>query len=240
MLDICQCPNVELAKRDKSHPCHEVVSVQKGLAEFQLPEPWTGNLAGSRLLVFASNPSIDETEAYPTKDWPENWILDFFKNRFDEEYGWTQDGLHVLQKDRINYAKRPVPFWAEVRKQAARIYGFEAEPGVDYTLTEVVHCKSRSRIGVRAAADKCGKRWLGQILRASTAKVLLVLGDEAGEMLGELLDLDETHISHRYLDFAGADLWVLFVPAPGSSKRRKIDEILDADELIKLRGWINS
>ena len=96
MLDICQCPNVELAKRDKSHPCHEVVSVQKGLAEFQLPEPWTGNLAGSRLLVFASNPSIDETEAYPTKDWPENWILDFFKNRFDEEYGGFGAGIHNI------------------------------------------------------------------------------------------------------------------------------------------------
>ena len=240
LLDICKCPNVTFAMQDKNHPCHSVVSVQNNSNKFQVPEPWTGNLGHSKLLIIASNPSIDESEAYPTDEWEDAWIIDFFNNRFDEDYGWTQKGLHVLQKDRINFAKRVVRYWAEVRKQSDRIYGHETKPGIDYTLTEIVHCKSRSRIGVRDAASKCAEQWLERIIRSSPAKVLLVLGEDAGEMLGEFLGLDESYISHRYLDYAGAHRWILFVPAPGSSKPRKIDGILSEDELLELREWINS
>ena len=240
LLEICNCPNVALAMRDSSHKCHKVVSVQSESTEFQLPEPWTGDLVNSRLLIIASNPSIDESEAYPTSNWEDHWIIDFFKNRFDEDYGWTQDGLHVLQKDRENFAKRVVRYWAEVRKQAERIYGRDTVAGVDYTLTEVVHCKSRGREGVKSASKTCSEKWLERIISLSSAKVLLVLGAEAGEMIGEFLDLDESYISHRYLDYAGAYRWILFVPAPGSSKPRKIDEILSEDELLELRDWINS
>jgi|TARA_B100001540_G_C15622853_1_gene558426 hypothetical protein len=240
LLEICRCPNVALAKGDSSHPCSEVVSVQSKSNEFQLPEPWTGDLINSRLLIIASNPSIDESEAYPTSNWEDRWIIDFFKNRFDENYGWTQEGLHVLQKDRVTFAERHVPYWAEVRKQAERIYGRETIAGVDYTLTEVVHCKSRGREGVKSAAKKCSKKWLEPIIGLSPAKVLLVLGDEAGQMTGEFLGLDESRISHRYLDYAGSNRWILFVPAPGSNKPRKIDEIISEEELLELRDWINS
>ena len=103
----------------------------------------------------------------------------------------------------------------------------------------MVHCKSRKREGVKSAAKTCSKKWLERIIRLSSAKVLLVLGDEAGEMIGGFLDLDESYISHRYLDYAGSNRWILFVPAPGSSKPRKIDEILSENELLELREWIN-
>ena len=239
MLDICRCPNVDLAMNDHLHPCHEVVSVQKGTNEFQLPEPWTGDLDGSRLLIFASNPSIDESEAYPTSNWRDEGILNFFRNRFDEEYGWTKGGLHVLQKDRVNFAERVVRYWAEVKRQASRIYDFEARAGVDYTLTEVVHCKSRGRKGVSSASSTCGNLWLNRILDASGSRVLLILGDEAGEMLGQLLELDKTRILHRSV-MCGSELrWVLFVPAPGSSKTRDIEKILNPSDLVARREWIN-
>ncbi len=238
LLEICRCQAIPQAMRDPSHPCNEVVSVQKGTDEFQLPEPWTGDLANSRLLVIASNPSIDETEAYPTSEWPDERILDFFKNRFDEEYGWTQDGLHVLQKDRVNYAERVVRYWAEVQKQASRIYGYKAIAGRDFSLTEIVHCKSRSRIGVRSAAAFCSERWLARILNMSGATVLLIMGEDAGDLIGNLLNLDHRQISHGIHNMRGVDRWILFVPAPGSAKPRNLENVLDESELKELNRWI--
>jgi len=240
LLEICNCPNVALAMRDSSHKCHKVVSVQSESTEFQLPEPWTGDLVNSRLLIIASNPSIDESEAYPTSNWEDHWIIDFFKNRFDEDYGWTQDGLHVLQKDRVNFAERHVPYWAEVRKQASRIYGRDAVAGIDYTLTEVVHCKSRKRKGVKSAAETCSEKWLDRILRISSARVLLILGEDAGELMQKSLHLNCKIISHGIRVISGKRMWVLFVPAPGSSKARNILNILDSRTLSELNRWINS
>jgi hypothetical protein len=240
LLDICKCPNVKLAMQDKNHPCHSVVSVQNNSNEFQVPEPWTGNLDHSKLLIIASNPSIDESEAYPTNDWEDAWIVDFFKNRFDEDYGWTQKGLHVLQKDRINFAERHVPYWAEVRKQASRIYGRDAVAGIDYTLTEVVHCKSRKRKGVKSAAETCSEKWLDRILRISSARVLLILGEDAGGLMQKSLHLNCKIISHGIRVISGKRMWVLFVPAPGSSKARNILDILDSRTLSELNRWINS
>ena len=75
LLDICKCPNVTFAMQDKNHPCHSVVSVQNNSNEFQVPEPWTGNLGHSKLLIIASNPSIDESEAYPTDEWRTRGLL---------------------------------------------------------------------------------------------------------------------------------------------------------------------
>lgn len=44
-----------------------------------------------------------------------------------------------------------VRFWAAVRKQAFRLLGHLAVPGVDYAMTEVVHCKSAGERGVADA-----------------------------------------------------------------------------------------
>ena len=239
MLDICRCPNIELAKNDTSHPCHQVVAVQRNSEEFQLPEPWTGDLSGSRLLVIASNPSIDEKEAYPTVDWADKWILDFFNHRFDEDYGWTLSGLHVLLKDNESYAKRVVRYWAEVQNQSSRIFGFDATAGIDYTMTEIVHCKSRGREGVASAAMTCSNRWMNRILTTSSARVLLVLGNEAGEMLEQFTGLQQDQILHKGSILAGSERWVLFLPAPGSSKTRNVEIVLNQNELSELRAWIN-
>ena len=103
-----------------------------------------------------------------------------------------------------------------------------------------VHSVSKTINTEKQNQKICSKKWLERIIGFSPAKVLLVLGDEAGEMIGEFLGLDESRISHRYLDYAGSNRWILFVPAPGSNKPRKIDGILSEDELLELREWINS
>ena len=85
---------------------------------------------------------------------------------------------------------------------------------------------------------KCGDSNVRN-LDASRSRVLLILGDDAGEMIGQLLELDRTRILHRDV-LCGSELrWVLFVPAPGSNKTRDIEKILNPSDLVALREWIN-
>ena len=240
ILEICQCPNIALAKNDSSHPCHEIVNVQNHNSnEFQLPEPWNGNITQAKLLFISSNPSIDESEAYPTVDWPNHRILDFFQNRFHPERKWTEDARRVLTKDGMTYAKRTVPYWNETRSMASDAFDRIAIPGEDYSLTEVAHCKSRSRKGVKSCAKTCFDLWMSRIISASDARVLIVLGDEAKEMMSEFLDIDPEIQFNEGVFLGNASRIVLFLPAPGSNKIRKIRKVFSEKQRSILKSVLN-
>lgn len=240
ILEICQCPNIALAKDDSSHPCHVIVNVQNHDSnDFQLPEPWNGNIAQAKLLFISSNPSIDESEAYPTVDWPNNRILDFFQNRFHPERKWTQDARRVLTKDEMTYAKRTVPYWNETRSMASDAFDRLAIPGLDYSLTEIVHCKSRSRKGVKSCAKTCFDLWMSRIISVSDARVLIVLGDEAKEMMSEFLNLDSEIPFYEGVSLGNSSRIVLFLAAPGSNKTRKISKVFSEKQRSILKNILN-
>ena len=239
LLSITMCKNVQIASGDENHPCHEIVSLQSDSDEFQLPEPWSGNLESSKILFISSNPSIDESEAYPNSNWNSDDIIDFFKNRFAENSPWTEDSKRVLTKDMQSYAKRTVPYWNETKSMARDAFGRVAIPGVDYSLTEIVHCKSRSRKGVKSCAKTCFDLWMKDIIHLSNAKVLIILGDEAKEMISSYLEMDSKKMFHENFTALGDSKIVLFLPAPGSSKPRKISRVLNEKEQEKLRGVLN-
>lgn len=65
MVSICQvfnsiarCPNVDRClDGDTHHPCSTIVQSQHaGKADFQLPEPWRGQIDKARILFIGSNP----------------------------------------------------------------------------------------------------------------------------------------------------------------------------------------
>ena len=56
--DIINCPTAG-KESNPSHPCHEVLAVQKPLNFRQLPEPWNGDLSASAFMVIGSNPALD-------------------------------------------------------------------------------------------------------------------------------------------------------------------------------------
>lgn len=79
-----------------------------------------------------------------------------------------------------------VSFWASVRARAEEILGRPPVPGMDYALTEVVHCGSRQEHKVERALDQCLVRYLEPVLSISSARVVVVLGSHAASAFPDL------------------------------------------------------
>ena len=121
-------------------------------------------------------------EEYPRGDWADDDIADFVMHRFDPDRMFaTPDGHFHLHDGSLS--PKSVTFWAGVRNRAGEIYGRPATPVDDYVMTEVVHCKSKGDVGVKAAAGNCADRHLDHILALSPAPLLVILGKRAGELL---------------------------------------------------------
>lgn len=183
-LSVSRCPKIPCARRDATHPCHEIVNLQPDDPDvFQVPEGWAGNLTEGRIVFVSSNPSISEAgdtasgevaEDYPTSSWDDNEIAHFMTERFAPD-GYANAAGQFLRKDKS--WSSPVTFWNGVRNRAAELLGPGADPALDYVMTEVVHCKSKREKGVKKAASHCAERHLDRILEASPADLIVVLGE---------------------------------------------------------------
>ncbi len=149
--EIVHCPIVQqwFTDHNSNNPCAIVISSQRAqsLEHFQVPEPWSGDLEHAPILFLSSNPSFNESrsEEYPGWTWSDEWIADFFRHRFGGgRKQWIDgDGIRGLQRD--GSWGKAVRFWTEVRSRARELLERDVRPGVDYALTEVVHCESRTR-----------------------------------------------------------------------------------------------
>src|ERR1019366_2723471 len=177
-------------REQEGHPCRKIVSLQSAAAsDWQVPEAWAGNLEAGRIAFISSNPSLSEAgdsqsgavaEEYPRGDWADEDIADFVMHRFDPDRMFaTPDGHFHLHDGSLS--PKSVTFWAGVRNRAGEIYGRPATPVDDYVMTEVVHCKSKGDVGVKAAAGNCADRHLDHILALSPAPLLVILGKRARE-----------------------------------------------------------
>ncbi len=186
LLEIARCPNVLscLDNRQQEHPCREIVLSQgsPSLSEHHMPEPWSGDLERAPILFLASNPSIgDSRDDYPTWSRARELTSDFFTNRYGGgRKQWAKDGLLPRRRDGTHYDRTEwVRFWASVRNRVGELIGRVATPGVDYVLSEVVHCKSVAEEGVWAALDECADRYLRRVVEHAAARVVVCLGGRA-------------------------------------------------------------
>lgn len=237
LLEIVRCRLVKdhFLVGGSNNPCAEILSCQRvtELADLQVPEPWNGDLRSAPLLFLSSNPSINELEEYPRWDTPDEEIMDFFEHRFG--YGrkaWVSEGKRGLHRDG-SYG-RATPYWCEVKKRADEIFERETTAGIDYALSEVVHCKSRDMIGVKGAAETCTQRYLQRVLDAAGAKVVAVVGEQTRRVVEQRLGIQMGE--KRLLELNGKVY--LFLPAPGSNQPRKLERILSQEEMDFLRDRI--
>lgn len=180
-LEIARCSVFcSLTKEiESSHKCSNIVKVQLNnpkIKEYQLPEPFSGDIYNAPILFISSNPSISHSELYPTGLWPDKMITDFFVNRFkqrNEGNTWVYKNK-VLNKN--GRSKSSVKYWSSIKKRAEELLGKEAIPGHDYCITEIVHCKSQAEIGVKDAHDTCSNKFLNDIVRLSGAKLIIGVG----------------------------------------------------------------
>lgn len=230
LIKIARCPEICKARVDKQHPCHIVVNTQDiEKNSFQLPEPWNGDLVNSKILFVSSNPSISYNEKYPTNNWSDEAISDFFQNRFSKDRKWVKKYQYPLQKDDTYREGRYwIRFWAAVRSIAKVILENEnVIPGEDYALTEIVHCKSVSEKGVAKAQAPCSDRYLNKIIELSKAQYIVSLGKFTANFFREEYGLTSDDFTQK-LD--GKTLIIL--PHPNARGKRK-EKLIEALKRIR-------
>lgn len=175
ITQITGCAEVEKAKKDSNHPCNKIVCSQNE-HEFQLPEPWNGDISNAEILFISSNPSIDPKanqdghESYPTEKHSNEDLPEFFRTRFDKY---------------THFNGNKQTYWFYANKCVGWILGVESY-GVNLlrdhaVLTEVVHCKSQSesKFGVKECSRLCSRLWLDKVLAEFNGKYIVVVGNIA-------------------------------------------------------------
>jgi hypothetical protein len=239
-FEISGCPNVQICLKNDAppHPCSEIVRSQ-GTADchkFQLPEPWVGQIDIAPILFVSSNPSIGEDDhavggTNPANIWeshhlafgggPRTYIIDGTKTTRD-------DGTII----------KSVKYWAAIRARAQEFFPMRpVRPGIDYAITEVVHCKSVSEFGVDDAFETCTRLYMEKVLVVASAGLIVVAGATAKRWF--LKDGTEAPSSPVQMLLGGRQRTVLFVPHPNERGSLKVlSKRYSAAELEELRTLV--
>jgi hypothetical protein len=234
-------------------------------AEHHVPEPWVGHLDSAPLLFLSSNPSLSNTRPpiAPSHDdvqplehprsgsgidhpalwqglqaprfaWSDEELVDRFTAAFDV---WMPDGVRqILSAD--GATGHVVVFWRAVKKHAEDLLDRGVVPGVDYALTEVVHCKSRNEDGVANAAVSCVPMYLRSVLSLSPAALIVVLGSQARNGFRKEFGYPDAGLISRPLEIAGRERRIVFLAHPAARSKSKYPRRLTGRELIEAREWV--
>jgi uracil-DNA glycosylase len=211
-VSITHCPNIALALKDNSHPCSAIVRSQHVPEnEFQLPEPWRGQIDNARILFVSSNPSIGD-DRYALSSSADEQVWESQHLAFGGgSRPYILDGIRTTKTD--GSPLTVVRYWSSIRARARELLP-NAVPGEDYAVTEVVHCKSVDEIGVHEAALTCYSLHASNVFSVSPARVVVVLGKFAREaLLGAGADFPRLPLD---LELGGRTRTVLFLPHPNA------------------------
>ncbi len=246
--EITHCPNIQHCydTRQGSHPCSKIISVQRSyphnLDQHQVPEPWSGDIEHAPILFLSSNPSIDEKpsieeqEEFPLWSWSDERRADFFTHRYKGgRKQWIENGTHYLQRN--GSYSRAVKFWSSVRKRAKELLEKDVDDGVDYALTEVVHCKSKEEVGVEEALRECAKLYLQPVVALSGAKVIVVLGKHAEKAVRDEFSIPDGSMFGP-LQIGKRQRYIVFLPHPNAFMPRTFEKCFDKEKLQELRAFL--
>ncbi len=242
LQEITNCENIQkcLIEKLDYHPCNTIIkSQERDYENFQLPEPWNGDLENCKILFISSNPSFNKDEYYPLGDWDKSIISDFFINRFRKIDGdkkiWVEDELYPLQSNDV-YSDNWVRFWAAVRSIARVILDTKSTTaGKDYALTEIVHCKSKGEKGVHEAMETCVDKYLDRIIKITKAKIIICLGEKASNAVKNRYQIETTG---KVFENPTVDKVFLFLPHPNAHVERRLNKILTQYELEKVKDKV--
>ena len=217
-LSVARCPNVTLCLESNApHACREVVMNQMdssgilSYSNFQVPEPWVGELDVAPILFVSSNPSIGE-DRHALGASSDETLYDSHHFAFGGgKRSYILDGIYTTTTSGDKLKK--VAYWVAVRARARELIP-DAVPGRDYALTEVVHCKSTDEIGVASAAAECSQMHLDRVLAISPARVLIVVGKAARERLQGSEITGSSTIEER--EIGGRRRLIVYLPHPAS------------------------
>ena len=226
LVAITRCPEIDRARADCRHPCAGIVGLQNA-ADFQVPEPWRGRIDTAPILFLSSNPSIAENDPFRASSSTDDEIIRYYQNGFDLDGPIGEKGYNS------------VAFWRGVRARAAELLGRDAAPGVDFALTELVHCKSTGERGVAEAHLTCAGRWLDPVLGVSGASVVVLLGRQARDHCVARWKLDKGQAVYWDVATPGRERAVVVLPHPNARGKRKVGDLVGADDLQQLRALVS-
>ncbi len=248
--EIIRCPVVDqcLASNAEELPCHRVVSWQGqspgGLR--YVPEPWSGHLDRAPILFVSSNPGGDvEGAAISDASYTSTWKTDEIVSCCDDAFeSWRKpgiiDGIYLSDKFGARGAKS-IRYWLWARARARELLrGRQPVPGLDYAMTEVVHCGTQHEAGVADAFATCTDRYFERTLRAASAVVVVCVGTWAKAGFKRTLDIDLPEHIWGPGDVAGRQRMVLAVPHPGAwGTPKRFEPYVGANGLESLRAALD-
>lgn len=241
--EIAHCSNIQHCydTRQGSHPCSKIISLQRSyphnLDWHQVPEPWSGDIEHAPILFLSSSPSLDERAVFPLWSWSDEWIADYFTHRYKGgRKQWIENGTHYLQQNG-SHARTSVKFWSSVRTRAKELLGKDVDDGVDYALTEVVHCKSKGEVGVQEALQTCAKLYLQPVVALSGAKVIVVLGKQAEKAVRDAFRIPDGSMVGP-LPIGTRQRYIVFLPHPNAHMARSFEKCFDEETLQELRAFL--
>jgi uracil-DNA glycosylase len=214
---IARCPNVNtcLNAQKSFHPCGAIVLSQSDRCEgnyelFQVPEPWVGQIDVAPILFVSSNPSIGEDD-HSSGNSPGDRVWESHHLAFGGgSRPYIIDGVWTTNAEGAKLKR--VPYWSWVRNRAQELIPDRAVvPGIDYALTEIVHCKSTDEVGVPEAAQTCAELHFDKLMSVSAAKVVVVVGRIAKKHI--LGDIAPTKLLEREMGGKPRVLTFLWHPA---------------------------
>ena len=241
--DIVHCKYIAEHFSHNHNQCSAIIDSQgvSSMDEFQLPEPFSGNIDTAKILVISSNPSIDknpildEREKYRTYKWDEPEVLDFFYNRFPR---YINDKGSYL-KNNGEYSSLPIRFECSIKARVSEILERDPKPGKDYCLTEIVHCKSQKEKGVNKAKDECTKLYLNKVFSLSNAKLIMVVGSHTRKLFTKFFNIEKDTTGKKIfgpLAIGNIDRMLLFIVHPAAhGGLKRLGEYLDKSEMDKIR-----
>jgi len=179
---VARCSNVQIClETPHPHPCRTIVEYQRrergveSYADFQVPEPWVGEIDVAPILFVASNPSIgDDDHASGATPDEEIWESHHLAHGGGQRR-YILDGIRTMSSD--GTPVKAVRYWSGALARARELVPDRAVvPGRDYALTEIVHCKSPHEIGVADAADTCADRHMENVMSVAAARVIVAVG----------------------------------------------------------------
>ena len=244
LIDICRCPNIKdvLINKNFNNPCFQTVKSQNvDFDNFQVPEPWSGDITQANIVFLLCNPSISENENFPTHKNKDEELEDFFINRHNgNRPGKFIDGNIVVYANNKTKVNRTL---SEIKKIAEHIFGKKCKPGKDYAQLEITHCKTLNKLGMsKNSTNECVSKYFLKTIKFIKAKLIVSCGTDSLDTINKKFNLNaRMHDLIGPIDFLNNNQnlkYIAFIGQPGSSIKRTGSEAINGENLVKIRNLI--
>lgn len=208
------------------------------LQDFQIPEPWNGDIINAPILFVGINPGFMVDELYPkignaywtqaNRELDTAKVEDFFENRFNGYYVVHSNGRRFRIKTTSLQQKslRGRTFWGYIKSISDKILNTSnSNPGTDFAITEMVHCKSKNIACIPAICyEKCLNKHFDNILSiAQNLKFIVIIGRPARDRISKHFEIASPNKYQWYnIKTKGRHINIIFVDhnAGGGSAKK--------------------